>query len=171
MEGSLGETLREIRRKWLTHRNNTITGQKLFFFHEVTTLDRESIASQCMDIHRNPRVSKWISIKAWILISRYPFVDIYCLRISIVECPCMDICARISMWISMLVWIIEGWHPKNHRYPCWYPWIFINPWMDLLWILGPGHTLPHLKCITLVSVRSSYLPHQVTFRAFKSPWY
>jgi len=29
--------------------------------------DRESIASQCMDIHRNPRISKWISIKAWII--------------------------------------------------------------------------------------------------------
>jgi len=31
------------------------------------TLDRESIASQCMDIHRNPRISTWISIKAWII--------------------------------------------------------------------------------------------------------
>ena len=34
------------------------------------------------------------------------------------------------------------------------------------------HTLPHLKCIRLVSVRSSHLPfnmHQVGFRAFKSP--
>jgi len=30
------------------------------------SLDRESIASQCMDIHRNPRISKWVSIKAWI---------------------------------------------------------------------------------------------------------
>jgi len=31
------------------------------------TLDRESIASQCMDIHRNPRIFKWITIKAWII--------------------------------------------------------------------------------------------------------
>jgi len=30
-------------------------------------LDRESIASQCMDIYRNLRISKWISIKAWTL--------------------------------------------------------------------------------------------------------
>ena len=51
----------------------------------------------------------------WILISikhGYPFMDIYCSRISIAECPCMDIAAWISMWISTLVWIIEDWHPK-----------------------------------------------------------
>jgi len=79
--------------------------------------DRESIASQCMDIHRNPKISKWISIKAWIIEDLsiknwYPFMGIYCLRISIAECPCMDIRAWISMWISTLVWIIEDWHPK-----------------------------------------------------------
>jgi len=34
---------------------------------ETETLDRGSIASQCMDIHRNPRISKWISIKAWMI--------------------------------------------------------------------------------------------------------
>jgi len=33
-------------------------------------------------------------------------MDIYCLQISIAECPCMDIRAWISMWISTLVWII-----------------------------------------------------------------
>jgi len=36
------------------------------------------------------------------------------------------------------------------------------------------HTLPHLKCIRLVSVRSSHLPFKmlsVGFRAFKSPLY
>ena len=36
------------------------------------------------------------------------------------------------------------------------------------------HTLPHLKCIRLVSRRSSHLPfkmHQVVFRAFKFPLY
>jgi len=34
---------------------------------EMPLLDRESIAIQCTDIHRNPRISKWISIKAWIV--------------------------------------------------------------------------------------------------------
>ena len=49
----------------------------------------------------------------WRLISiKYPFMDIYCLWISIAECPCMDIRTWISMWISTLVWIIEDWHPK-----------------------------------------------------------
>jgi len=74
-----------------------------------------------MDIHRNPRISieiqgypnGYIYIKAWIierLISikhGYPFMDIYCLRISIAECSSMDIRAWISMWISTLVWIME----------------------------------------------------------------
>ena len=31
------------------------------------SFDRESIASQCMDIHKNPRRSKLISLKAWII--------------------------------------------------------------------------------------------------------
>ena len=39
-------------------------------------------------------------------------MDIYCLRIFIAECPCMDIPACISIWISTLVWIIEDLHPK-----------------------------------------------------------
>jgi len=39
-------------------------------------------------------------------------MDIYCLRMSISECPRMDIPAWISMWISTLVWIIEDCHPK-----------------------------------------------------------
>jgi len=34
-------------------------------------------------------------------------MDIYFLRISIVECPCMDIPASIYMWISTLVRLIE----------------------------------------------------------------
>ena len=38
-------------------------------------------------------------------------MDIYCLRVSIAECPCMDIRAWISMWVSTLVWIIEYCHP------------------------------------------------------------
>jgi len=38
----------------------------------LTTLDRESIASQCMAIHRNPRISKWIFIKSWIIEDWYP---------------------------------------------------------------------------------------------------
>ena len=39
-------------------------------------------------------------------------MDIYFLRISIAECPYMDILAWISIWISTLVWIIEDCHPK-----------------------------------------------------------
>jgi len=81
------------------------------------SMDRESKASQCMDIHRNPRTSKWISIKAWIIEDwypwkhEYPFMNVL-LRISIAECPCMDIPAWILMWISTLVWVIEDWHQK-----------------------------------------------------------
>jgi len=29
--------------------------------------DREFIASPCMDIHKNQWISKWISIKSWII--------------------------------------------------------------------------------------------------------
>jgi len=39
-------------------------------------------------------------------------MDIHRLRISITECPCMDITAWISMWIATSVWIIEDLHPK-----------------------------------------------------------
>jgi len=64
-------------------------------------MDRESIASQCMDIHKNTRVSKWISTKAWILktdihktwISIYGyflFTDIHC-GMSEHGYPCLDI--------------------------------------------------------------------------------
>jgi len=35
-------------------------------------LDRESIASQCMDIHRNPRISKWKSKDIQMEIQGYP---------------------------------------------------------------------------------------------------
>jgi len=40
--------------------------KKTYFGNYEVTLDRESIASQCMDIHKNPGISKFISIKAWI---------------------------------------------------------------------------------------------------------
>jgi len=65
-----------------------------------------------MDIHRNPRISKWISIKARIIedISikhGYPLWTFIVLRISIAECPCKDIRAWISMRICTLIWIIE----------------------------------------------------------------
>jgi len=65
-------------------------------------------------------------------------MDMYCLRISIAECPCMDIRAWISMWISTLVWIMEDWHPKIMDIDVDIRGIFGNPCMDLLWILGPG---------------------------------
>jgi len=38
----------------------------------LQAVDRESIVSQCMDIHRNPRISKCISMKAWIIKDWYP---------------------------------------------------------------------------------------------------
>jgi len=60
-----------------------------------------------MDIHKSMDNWRRISIK-----HGYPFMDIYCFRISIAECPCKDIRAWISMWISTLVWITEDWHPK-----------------------------------------------------------
>jgi len=43
-------------------------------------LDRESIASQCINIHRNPRIPKWISIKAWIIEYWYPWKHGYPLK-------------------------------------------------------------------------------------------
>jgi len=49
--------------KILTHRPAMPLGNR----KTAVSLDRESIPSQCMDIHRNPRISKWISIKAWII--------------------------------------------------------------------------------------------------------
>jgi len=86
----------------------------------INALDRESRASHCMDIHINPRISKQISIKAWIIEDWYteecvyPFMGIYCLRISVAECPCVDINMDIhtcidtwrhiqKSWISMLI--------------------------------------------------------------------
>jgi len=65
-----------------------------------------------MDIHRNPSISKWISIKAWIIedvsVKTWTSIHGYLLFTDIhAECPCMDIRAWISMWISTLVWIIE----------------------------------------------------------------
>ena len=68
------------------------------------------------------------SMDNWRLISikqGYPLMNTYCLRISIAECPYMNIPAWISTWISTCM---DNWRPtsKNHRYPCWYPWIFEN---------------------------------------------
>jgi len=55
---------------------------------------------------------------------------------------------NVLAWISVLDFNVDihacmdNWRltSKNHGYPCWYPWIFGNPWMDLLRILGPGWT-------------------------------
>jgi len=60
-----------------------------------------------MDVHKIMDNWRLISIKTWISIHGYLF-----LRISIVECPSMDIPAWISMRISTLVWVIEDWYPK-----------------------------------------------------------
>jgi len=43
------------------------TGRWEGIFRFSSSLDLESIASQCMDIHRNPRIPQLISIKAWII--------------------------------------------------------------------------------------------------------
>jgi len=64
-------------------------------------------------------------------------MEIYFLRISIVECPCMDFPGWISMLISTLVWIMKDWHPKvmnirmDNR-------VFLGIHVYMLWILGPG---------------------------------
>jgi len=81
-------------------------------------------------------------------------MDICCLRISIAECPCMDIRAFIDNWRLTF---------KNHGYPYWYPWIFGNPCMDLPWILGPG--LPSLMSLTS---RRWWLPWGRRHQAWRS---
>ena len=81
----------------------------------MRTLDRESIASQCMDIHRNPRISKWISIKAWIteLISIKTWISTHgYLLFTGIHCGMSLHGYPYLMWISTFVWIIEDWHPK-----------------------------------------------------------
>jgi len=87
-----------------------------------------------MDIHRNQWISKWISIKAWIIedISikyGYPLVDIHVPRIPIVDFlhgyPSLDInveihtCGQLktdikkswmSIWITVDFWrFMNGW--------------------------------------------------------------
>jgi len=75
-------------------------------------------------------------------------MDIFCLLISTAECPCMDVRAWTSVWISTLVWIIEDWywHPKIMEYPCWYPWIFWNPCIDLMDSRTRVIRITHLFC-------------------------
>jgi len=81
----------------------------------------------------------------WTLISikqGYPFINIYCSRITTAEYPihrypCLDINVEIHTCVNN--WRLTF---KIHGYPCWYPWIFGNPCTDMLWILGPGTTLP-----------------------------
>jgi len=80
------------------------------------TLDRESIASQCMDIHRNPLISKWISIEAWIIKDWYPKnIDIHLWIFIVYGYPLRSVFARIS--------VLE--------YPCGYPrlygWLKTHP--------------------------------------------
>jgi len=114
-----------------------------FLLEPPKPLNRESIPTQCMDIHRNPRISEWISIKACIIEDwcpgklEYPFIDIYYLRISITECPCMHCWYQ---WKHPHSYCMDNWRltSKYHWYSYWYPWIVGNPCMDMLWILGPG---------------------------------
>jgi len=77
-----------------------------------------------------------ISIKTWISIYGYLFLtDVHC-GMSLHGYPCLDINVDIHACIDN--WRLTS---KKHGYPCWYPWIFGNPCMDLLWILGPGKRL------------------------------
>jgi len=97
-----------------------------------------------MDIHRNARISKWISIKAWIIEYWYPlkhaisthgyllFMDIHCIMF-LCGYPCLDI--NMDIHTCMDNWRLTS---KNHGYPCRYPRIFGNPGMDMQWIFGPG---------------------------------
>jgi len=55
-----------------------------------------------IDIHKSMDNSRLIAMT-----TRYPFIDVYYLRISIAECPFMDIHAWISMWIFTFVWILK----------------------------------------------------------------
>jgi len=97
-------------------------------------------------------------------------MDIYCLQVSIEECLCMDIRAWISLWISTLVWIIED-TSKNYGYLYWYPRIFGNPFIDMLWILGPGKVSYYLKQLFTVSSWSIFClqPSNVTVNCSKNP--
>jgi len=54
--------------------------------------------------------------------------------------PCLDI--NVDIHTCMDNWRVTW---ENHGYPCWHPWIFWNPCMDVLWILGPGN---ERKCQT-----------------------
>ena len=60
-----------------------------------------------VNIHKSMDNWRLISIK-----HGYSFMNIYCLRISIAQCPCMGSPAWISVWISIIEWIIKDWHPK-----------------------------------------------------------
>jgi len=54
-------------------------------------------------------------------------------RMSLHGYPWLDI--NVDIHTCMDNWRLTS---KNHGYPCWYPWIFENPCVDMLWILGPG---------------------------------
>ena len=74
------------------------------------------------DIHKT-----WISLYGHLLLT-----DIHS-GMSLHWYPCLDINVDISDCMDN--WRLTS---KYHGYPCRYPWIFGNPCMDLLWILGPG---------------------------------
>jgi len=69
-----------------------------------------------MDIHRNPRISKWIFIKSWIsegisiktwtsIYGYFMFTDIHC-GMSLHGYPCLDINVDIHACMD------KDWHPK-----------------------------------------------------------
>jgi len=91
-----------------------------------------------MNIHKSidnwRHIHKNIDIHLWI----YIFTDIHC-GMSLHGYPCLEINVDIHAWMDN--WRLTS---KNHGYPCWYPWIFGNPCMDLLWIFGPWYL--RLQC-------------------------
>jgi len=106
-----------------------------------------------MNIHKSMDNWRLLSIKTWISINgNLFFTDIHC-GMSLHGYPCLDI--NVDIHACMDNWRMTS---KNHGYPCWYPWIFGNPCMDLLWILGPGKGAGALHCIRNVIWTSSNNP-------------
>jgi len=121
-----------------------------------SSLDRESRASQCMNIHKNPRISKWISIKAriirlisiktWISINGYFYG--YPLR-------------NVLAWISLLGYQCE--------YPPFYEQLRTdnqNSWISMLisvdnWKSMYGYAMDSRTTVDSTSARSEPV-HSVT---------
>jgi len=64
----------------------------------ISTLDRESIANQYMDIHRNPWISTSISIETWIIEDLSIKNDIHLWIFIVYGYPLWNVLARISVF-------------------------------------------------------------------------